>query len=138
MTGKHRGLDAPAAAELAERKRRSTLDLFNAELSALERPLDSDVEYYDEVPAPPHWKKVAMFVAAAAMTSGGALVAMRHFPPKQAVAEVARATPAAASVTAAATAAAPTGSAAPTATSAPAAAPVPAAAPKVAVAANEA
>ena len=147
MTGKHRGLDAPPAAAGVERKRRSTLDLFNDEMSVLERPLENDVEYYDEVPPPSHGKKVAMFVTAAALTSGGALVAMRHFPPKRAVAEIAHVIspavaapalpPAAAPAPAAPAPAAASAAPAPAAPAPAAAAAAPAAA-KTAIAANEA
>jgi hypothetical protein len=134
-------VDAASAGETSERKRRSTLDLFNDEMSVLERPLVDDVEYYDEVPPRSGWRKVGAFVAAAAMTAGGALFFMKHYPPKGAVAaQTAQAvSPAAAKVATTPVApVAPVVAPAPAAAAPAVAATAPAASAKVEVAANEA
>jgi hypothetical protein len=112
MTGKFSGVDnAGQAPELAERKRRTTLDVFNDELSVLERPLESEVEYFDEAPPRSRWGRLSAFVAAAALTAGGSVMVMRYLPPKKAAAQpspaMAMATAAAPSAPAAAPAAAP-------------------------------
>ena len=62
------------------RPRRSTLETFNEELSVLDRPLEAEVEYYDE--APPRlsaWRRMGMFVGVAALIGvGGAVMMSRH------------------------------------------------------------
>ena len=57
------------------RGRKSTLECFNDELSVLERPLESDVEYFDD-PPPSRWRGrgVAVIVAAAVVGCGAFLL----------------------------------------------------------------
>jgi hypothetical protein len=53
----------------APRIRRNTLERFNDELSVLDRPLETDVEYYDEEPPSKRPRMVA--IAAALFVIGG-------------------------------------------------------------------
>ena len=57
------------------RPRRSTLETFNEELAVLDRPIEGDVEYYDEIPPVRRFRLLP--VAAAVFTvAGGALLAV--------------------------------------------------------------
>jgi hypothetical protein len=89
MTGKFWGLEEapPPAQEATERPRRNTIERFNDELSVLERPLEGDVEYYDEAPPPARLRKAVAFVMAAGLTAAGSLFIMRHVPGREAVAQ---------------------------------------------------
>ena len=62
------------------RPRRSTLETFNEEMSVLDRPLEGEVEYYDEAPSRlSAWRRVGMFVGVAVLIGvGGAVVMSRH------------------------------------------------------------
>ena len=64
----------------APRIRRSTLERFNDELSVLDRPLDADVEYYDEEPPSKRPRMVAIALAALLVIGGGGgfLLLSRH------------------------------------------------------------
>ncbi len=87
MTGKFWGLEeAPAVREATERPRKNTIERFNDELSVLERPLEGDVEYYDEAPPPSRFRRVGAFVLVAGLTCAGSLFVMRHFANRAAVA----------------------------------------------------
>lgn len=144
MTGKFWGLEeAPAVREATERPRKNTMERFNDELSVLERPLEGDIEYYDEAPPPARWRKLGAFVLVAGLTCGGSLFVMRHSSHREAVA------PSSATVSAAPAAAAPGASppSSPTSPASPdpeahpvlaAAEPTSAAAPSLAPAANDA
>lgn len=71
---------APEAAAQAQptRKRRSTLDTFNDEMSVLERPIDGEVEYFDEKP-PSRWPRFLGFVAVMVVVGvGGSFLISRH------------------------------------------------------------
>jgi hypothetical protein len=46
----NRPKEGPSILDPAARPRRSTLETFNDELAILDRPIEEDVEYYDEVP----------------------------------------------------------------------------------------
>ena len=78
------------------RPRRSTLETFNEEMAVLDRPLDGEVEYYDEAPVRPSaWRRVGMFVAVAAIIGvGGSVVMSRHRAQAAASAEPASPAPA--------------------------------------------
>jgi hypothetical protein len=61
------------------RPRKTTLETFNEELAVLERPLDNDVEYYDEKP-PSRWsgkRSYLIGMIAIAAVSGLVFVKMR-------------------------------------------------------------
>ena len=62
-----------AAAEPAGpgRVRRSTLERFNDELSVLDRPLEAEVEYYDDPPRRP-WRRAAAALGVLALVGAGA------------------------------------------------------------------
>ena len=86
MTGKFWGLEeAPAVREATERPRKNTIERFNDELSVLERPLEGDVEYYDEAPPSTRWRKLSAFVLVAGLTACASLIIMRHRPAREAV-----------------------------------------------------
>jgi hypothetical protein len=88
MTGKFWGLEeAPAVRDATERPRKNTIERFNDELSVLERPLEGDVEYYDEAPPSVRWRKLAGFVLVAGLTACASLIIMRHRPAREAVAQ---------------------------------------------------
>ena len=81
MTGKFWGLEeAPAVREATERPRKNTIERFNDELSVLERPLEGDVEYYDETPPPARLRKVVAFVLAAGLTAPDRSSSCATFP----------------------------------------------------------
>ena len=71
------------------RGRRSTLECFNDEMSILERPLENDVEYYDERP-PSRWRRRGLGVIAGlavALGGGGVLLRAQHRAPALASAQ---------------------------------------------------
>jgi len=90
------------------RPRRSTLETFNDEMAVLERPLEGDVEYYDE-PAPRSaWRRMGMFVVVVGVIgAGGAVVMSRHHAQAAADAQASASAPAPVLVAAAAPAVAP-------------------------------
>src|SRR5262245_55215824 len=103
------------------RPRKTTLETFNDELAVLDRPLENDVEYYDEKP-PSHWRGVTSVlfgVVVIGAASGLVFVKMRS----------SNAAPAQAAAPAPAPAATPSApiAVAPAPAPAPAAAPTPAA-----------
>jgi len=119
---------APMPPSAPVRNQKSTLETFNAEMSLLERPLEGEVEYFDEAPPPSRWRRVGLFAGiVVVMGLGGGLVLSRQ---RQATAE----TPAQAAAQPA-PAAAPAARAVLAATAPGAAAPMPAAAPAAATAA---
>lgn len=68
-----------------ERNQKSTLENFNAEMSLLERPLETEVEYFDEAPPPSRWRRIGLFAGiVVVMGLGGGLVLSRQ---RQATAE---------------------------------------------------
>lgn len=68
----------PAAQAQPSRKRRSTLDTFNDEMSVLERPLEGEVEYFDEKP-PSRLPRLVGFVAVIVVVGvGGSFLISRH------------------------------------------------------------
>jgi len=119
---------APMPSSAPVRNQKSTLETFNAEMSLLERPLEGEVEYFDEAPPPSRWRRVGLFAGiVVVMGLGGGLVLSRQ---RQATAE----TPAQAAAQPA-PAAAPAARAVLAATAPAAAAPMPAAEPAAAPAA---
>jgi hypothetical protein len=73
----------PVAAALApgdQRPRKNTLERFNDEMSVLDRPLEGEVEYFDEAPPPSRLKGVALFMGIVAVVGlgGGFVMARRH------------------------------------------------------------
>src|SRR5690349_6737802 len=66
--------------EQQRRGRRSTLENFNDEMSVLDRPIENDVEYFDEAPKPSRWKGVALFagVVIGMGMGGGVVLSRRH------------------------------------------------------------
>lgn len=115
----------------APRIRKTTLEHFNEEMSVLDRPLEGEVEFYDE-PKPRRWRVPATGAAIFLVSCGAYLGVLRHRSTAAALAA-----PAPAAVVAAApavatpppVAAAPSGSAAVEPASAP---PAPAPAPSAA------
>ncbi len=105
-------------AELAPRMRKSTLENFNEEMSVLDRPLEGEVEFYDE-PRPRRWRVPTIGAAIFALSCGAYLGVLRHRGAAEAAPAAAAARPL---VTATAVAAAPPAEAAQPA-AAPAAAP---------------
>jgi hypothetical protein len=61
--------------ELAPRVRKNTFDVFNEEMSALDRPLEAEVEYYDE-PRPRRWKVPAIGLAIFVVSCAGGYLAL--------------------------------------------------------------
>lgn len=66
---------APEA--LAPRVRKTTVDVFNEEMSVLDRPLEGEVEYYDE-PRPRRWKVPAIGLVIFVVSSVGGYLALAH------------------------------------------------------------
>jgi hypothetical protein len=64
----------------AARPRRSTLETFNDELAVLDRPIEGDVEYCDEVP-PTRWLRLRTVVAALFVVAGGGFLALSGLRP---------------------------------------------------------
>jgi hypothetical protein len=61
------------------RPRRSTLETFNDEMAALDRPIEGEVEYFDEAPPPSRWRQAGGLVVVMAIVGvGGALLISRH------------------------------------------------------------
>ena len=107
------------------RPRKTTLETFNDEMAVLDRPLENDVEYYDEKP-PSRWRGItsALFgVVVIGAASGLVFVKMRSSNAAPAQAAASAPAPAPVATPSAAIALAPAPAPAPT----PAAAPVPAA-----------
>jgi hypothetical protein len=93
--------------KIDSRVRRSTLERFNDDMSLLDRPLEAEVEYYDDPPPSP-WPKRLMIGAAMFILSGGAgFVLLRHGGAATPVAAIAAVSPAATPEPAAPVAAAP-------------------------------
>ena len=68
--------DEPIFKDALGRARRSTIEQFNDELAVLDRPLEDDVEYYDE-PAPRRpWRRAAALFGALALLGGGTALAV--------------------------------------------------------------
>jgi len=66
-----------APEELAPRVRKTTVDVFNDEMSVLDRPLEGEVEYYDE-PKPRRWKVPAIGLAIFMVSCAGGYLAFAH------------------------------------------------------------
>src|SRR4051794_26460786 len=60
------------------RPRRSTLETFNEEMAVLERPIEGDVEYYDEIPPVRRLRLLPLAAAIVAVAGGGLLVLSGH------------------------------------------------------------
>jgi hypothetical protein len=60
------------------RPRRSTLETFNEELAVLDRPVEGDVEYYDEVPPARRLRLLPVAVAVFAAAGGGLWALSAH------------------------------------------------------------
>jgi hypothetical protein len=60
------------------RPRRSTLETFSEELAVLDRPLEGDVEYYDEVPPTRRLRLLPVAVAVFAAAGGGLWALSAH------------------------------------------------------------
>jgi nucleoid-associated protein YgaU len=59
--------------------RKSAIEEFNEELAALERPLEGEVEYFDEAPPPSRWRQAAaLFTVVVVVGVGGALLISRN------------------------------------------------------------
>ena len=59
--------------------RKSTIEEFNEELAALERPLEGEVEYFDEAQPPSRWRQAGAFFAVVVVVGvGGALLISRN------------------------------------------------------------
>jgi hypothetical protein len=81
------------------RPRKSTLETFNEELAVLDRPLENDVEYYDEKP-PSRWRGTAsLLVGIVAIGAASGLVFLKVRPSSTAVAAPPAAAPAAPAAT---------------------------------------
>jgi hypothetical protein len=102
--------DAPV--DRSPRVRTTTLDHFNQEMSALDRPLDEEVEYYDE-PKPRRWRVPAIGMAIFVLSCGGYLTAARYLHAPQVAASEPSARPPAVAVVAAFPAPLPTPAPAP-------------------------
>jgi pyruvate/2-oxoglutarate dehydrogenase complex dihydrolipoamide acyltransferase (E2) component len=63
--------------ERAPRVRKTTLDHFNEEMAVLDRPLEGEVEYYDE-PRPRRWRVPTIGAAIFALSCGAYLGVLRH------------------------------------------------------------
>jgi len=82
--------------------RKSTIELFNDDLAPLERPLEGDIEYFDEAQPPSRWRQVAgFFVVVVIVGAGGALLISRNRASADARELAAAQAPAAAAVVAA-------------------------------------
>jgi hypothetical protein len=81
--------DAPASVE-GGRVRKSTLESFNEEMAVLDRPLETEVEYVDEVPRPSRLKRMRILVGVVAVMSfGGGVLLFRRPAVVQPVAQAA-------------------------------------------------
>jgi hypothetical protein len=62
------------------RERKTTLDTFNDELAVLDRPIEGDVEYEDEVQPPSRFRRVGLFAGIVVVMGlgGGLLLSRRH------------------------------------------------------------
>jgi hypothetical protein len=76
--------DAPV--DRSPRVRTTTLERFDHEMSALDHPLDEEVEYYDE-PKLRRWRVPAIGMAIFALTCGGYLSAARYLHAPQVAAK---------------------------------------------------
>jgi hypothetical protein len=63
------------------RLRRTTLDQLNAELAVLDRPLEDEVEYYDDPPPNRTWRRVGTALGAFLFLGVGALFAIARWSP---------------------------------------------------------
>jgi hypothetical protein len=72
--------DDQPEAKVAEqgRVRRSTIERFNDELAVLDRPLEEDVEYYDDPPPRSPWRRVVAVAGGAALLGGLAAFVFTH------------------------------------------------------------
>ena len=64
--------------DLAPRPRRSTLETFNEELAILDRPIEVEVEYYDEAPPKRRFGMGAIAAALLLLAGGGFLTLSGH------------------------------------------------------------
>jgi len=55
------------SSENQTRPRRTTLECFNEELAVLDRPLENEVEYYDDPPPPSPWRWAGGIAGAAVL-----------------------------------------------------------------------
>jgi hypothetical protein len=68
---------ADGPTEVAPRVRKTTLDNFNEEMSVLDRPMEVEVEFYDE-PRPRRWRVPAIGAAIFVLSCGAYLGLLRH------------------------------------------------------------
>ncbi len=90
--GKPNGIHQPR--ENSGRIRRSTLERFNEELAILDRPLEDEVEYYDDIPPSPWPKWIAIGAAMFLLSGAAGIVFLRHNAATTPVAAIAVAAPA--------------------------------------------
>lgn len=69
----NRPKEGPSILDPAARPRRSTLETFNDELAVLDRPIEGDVEYYDEMPPMRRLRLRTVAAAIFALAGGGFL-----------------------------------------------------------------
>ena len=59
--------------------RKSAIEVFNEELAVLERPLEGEVEYFDDAQPPSRWRQAGAFFAVVVVVGvGGALLISRN------------------------------------------------------------
>src|SRR4051812_22529839 len=62
-----------------QRPRRSTLETFNDEMAALDRPIEAEAEYFDEPPPPSRLRRAAGLVGVIVIVGvGGAALILRQ------------------------------------------------------------
>jgi hypothetical protein len=76
----NRPKEGPSILDPASRPRRNTLETFNDELAVLDRPIEGDVEYYDEMP-PVRRLRLRTVAAAIFVLGGGGFLALSGQPP---------------------------------------------------------
>jgi hypothetical protein len=79
VVGEEPSVEVPieVVAEPAPRMRKTTLENFNEEMAVLDRPLEGEVEFFDE-PRPHRWRVPAVGMAIFALSCGAYLGVLRH------------------------------------------------------------
>jgi hypothetical protein len=77
------GNDSGLAFDVVEagRTRRSTIERFNDELAVLDRPLENEVEYYDDPPTRAPWRRLMAVAGGAVLLGVLATYAFTHRGP---------------------------------------------------------